>query len=597
MTSYGSCANAARFRLNEAYNYLTMEWIEHTADEMKKLKACINDLISVLALPAIWTGREPSHILSTLLDVLLGMLRLDFAYARLSSSIYGAPIEMVRLAHPSNLTAQPKEIGQMLNPWLTGDPTTLHLLVPNPIGKGEVSIASLRLGLEDEVGILVAGSQRADFPTITERLLLQVAANQTAIGLQEARLLSEQRRVAEELDHRVAERTTQLTAVNEELRKENIERKRAEQELRRSEAYLAEAQRLSHTGSFGWKSSGEIYWSEEMFQIFEYDRTTKPTLELLVERTHPKDKAIVKQVIERAQQDRKDLNCEQRLLMPDGSVKYLEVVAHAVEEEKKNNFEFVGAVMDITERRRVESELWRLQLEMSRVERLATLGKMTGAIAHELGTPLNSVLGYTQLLAGEDLPERTRRRVAVIETQIHRIIEVIQHYLSHSRGSAPRARIHINDLIRETLVLLQPGFQQHGMVVATALTESPPPLFGDDVSLQRVLINLINNAVDASAGNGRINIKTVVKAPGIMIEIADDGAGIPPEILPKIFDLFVTTKAAGKGTGLGLAISQEIIKAHGGTITISSQIGEGTTVQIFLPIDAKTGQSITDERV
>ena len=165
------------------------------------------------------------------------------------------------------------------------------------------------------------------------------------------------------------------------------------------------------------------------------------------------------------------------------------------------------SIMDISERKRAERELWQLQLEMGRVERSAALGKMTGAIAHELGTPLNSVLGYTQLLAADDLPETARRRLAVIETQIHRMVDVIQHYLSHSRGSARQTRIHVNDLIRETLLLLQPIFQQHGMVVTTVLAESPPALFGDAVSLQRVLINLIDNAVDASAGRGRIDVE------------------------------------------------------------------------------------------
>src|ERR1700730_11765842 len=105
--------------------------MEHTADEIKNLKACINDLISVLALPAIWTGREPSQILSTLLDVLLGMLRLDFAYARVSNSIGVAPIELVRLASPRNLSAQAQEIGRMINPLLTGDPPRSPLMMRN----------------------------------------------------------------------------------------------------------------------------------------------------------------------------------------------------------------------------------------------------------------------------------------------------------------------------------------------------------------------------------------------------------------------------------------------------------------------------------
>src|SRR2546425_2147459 len=206
--------------------------MEQTADEIRRLQGCINDLISVLALPAMWRGQESVQIVSTLLDVLLGMLRLDFAYARLKDPIGGAPIEMVRLAQSRNLTAQPQEIGQVLNPWLGDDPHTSPLLVRNPTGDGDVSIVPSRLGFQGKMGVLVAGSQRADFPTQTERLLLNVAANQAAIGLQEARLLSEQKRVAKELDQRVAQRTRELAAANEELKKEITERRRAEEKLR-----------------------------------------------------------------------------------------------------------------------------------------------------------------------------------------------------------------------------------------------------------------------------------------------------------------------------------------------------------------------------
>ena len=258
---------------------------------------------------------------------------------------------------------------------------------------------------------------------------------------------------------------------------------------------------------------------------------------------------------------------------------------------------------EIAERKRAENELWRLQLEMGRVERLATLGRMAGTIAHELGTPLNSVLGYTQLLSQENLPERAQRRLGIIETQIHRMGDIIQHYLSYSRGSASRVEIDVNDLVRETLLLLQPIFQQRGIEITTSLAESLPLLLGDAVSLQRVFINVIDNAVDASTENRHLKISTSTnptlpsKVPGITIEITDKGAGIPPEILPDIFELFVTTKPPGKGTGLGLVICQEIIKAHGGTIKISSQLGQGTTVQIFLPTDARSREcSVTEER-
>jgi signal transduction histidine kinase len=244
---------------------------------------------------------------------------------------------------------------------------------------------------------------------------------------------------------------------------------------------------------------------------------------------------------------------------------------------------------EIGERQKVEEELLRLQHKIGPVERLATLGRMTGTVAHDLGTPLNSVLGYTQLLAQEELPERARRRLAIIETQIHRMGEIIQNYLAYTRGNPPREKIQVNELIRDTLLLLQPVFKQRNLEVTTHLAGGLPIIHGDSNSIQRVIINLLDNAVDACEKAGCITIRTserrgeTHKADGVMIELEDTGMGIQPEILPRVFDLFVTTKAPGKGTGLGLVICQEIVKAHGGTIDISSHVGQGTTVALFLP--------------
>jgi PAS domain S-box-containing protein len=192
--------------------------IEYRADEVKRLQRCINDVVSILGLPAMWTGSEPSQIVSTLLDALLGMLGLNLVYFRLKDPAGETPIEMVRVAPSRKLTVSPREIGQMLNQSLGDDPQQWPPLTRNRIGDTDLSIVSVPLGLQAEVGLLVAGSQRADFPWETERLLLGVAANQAAIGLQEARLLKEQKRLAKELDQRVAQRTAELAAANEELR-------------------------------------------------------------------------------------------------------------------------------------------------------------------------------------------------------------------------------------------------------------------------------------------------------------------------------------------------------------------------------------------
>lgn len=201
---------------------------EQAQDEIKRLQGCINDLIGVLAFSAIWTVQDSSRTIRTLLDALLGMLRLDFAYARLSDSVGGLAVEDVRAAQRGNLAAEPQDVGRALDPWLTVAHATSPLLIPNPIGDGTVSIAVFKFGFQDEIGVLVAASQRADFPTKIEMLLLRVAANQAAIALQEARHVSEQTRVAAELERRVAERTRELTAANEESNTQMAERKRAE---------------------------------------------------------------------------------------------------------------------------------------------------------------------------------------------------------------------------------------------------------------------------------------------------------------------------------------------------------------------------------
>ena len=208
---------------------------EHPAEEIKRLQRCINDLVGVFALPAVWSGGDPSQIVRTLLDVLLGMLRLDLVYLRLKDTGRGAPVEMVQVAQSRQLIVQAQEIGESLNHWLGPDPQKWAPLVRNHIGEGDISMVPLRLGLHGEIGVIVAGSQRADFPEQTERLVLNVAANLAAIGLREARLLSEQKQIADILDQRVAQRTEELARANEELKKEIAERKWAEQELKQSE--------------------------------------------------------------------------------------------------------------------------------------------------------------------------------------------------------------------------------------------------------------------------------------------------------------------------------------------------------------------------
>src|SRR5437868_13887507 len=210
--------------------------LEHPADEIKRLQRCINDLVSLLALPAMWSGSKPCDIVHTLLDSLLRLLDLDFVYMSLTNPVDAASSETVRVPQSQEQMFRPRELCTFLNRWLGDDPQKSYLRNA-VIGGKEVSLVSWPLGVQHEIGVIVAGSRRADFPRDTEGLLLGIAANQALIGLQQARLLTEQKRVADELDQRVGQRTAELAAANEGLRMEVAERRRAEEALKRSEAF------------------------------------------------------------------------------------------------------------------------------------------------------------------------------------------------------------------------------------------------------------------------------------------------------------------------------------------------------------------------
>jgi PAS domain S-box-containing protein len=215
---------------------------DRAADEIERLNGCINDLTTILALPAIWIGNKSSHIISTLLEALVGTLSLDFAFVRLGGRDDQLCCETVRfgLGQRQSATVQAKDIGRALEQWITDDLPPLSVPVPNPIGEGSTRIAVFRLGMHDDAGVLVAGSVRPDFPTKIDTLLLRVAVNQGAVGLQESRLLEEQRQAAAGLERRIAERTMQLSTVNESLRTETARRKQAGEESQILKDELAE---------------------------------------------------------------------------------------------------------------------------------------------------------------------------------------------------------------------------------------------------------------------------------------------------------------------------------------------------------------------
>jgi PAS domain S-box-containing protein len=280
------------------------------------------------------------------------------------------------------------------------------------------------------------------------------------------------------------------------------ERKQSEEELRRSGAYLAEAQKLSMTGSFGWNvSADEHFWSEETFRIFEYDLSTKVTLQLMVDRVHPQDVPLVRQVIALAA-DGKDIDYECRLLMPSGSVKHLHIVAHGTRDQD-GHLEFIGAVQDVTKRRLSEEALGEVRSELAHVARVASLGALTASIAHEVNQPLSGIITNAstclRMLAAdspnvEGARETARRairdgnRASDVITRLRRLF---------SKKDPTNEPVDLNEATHEVTTLLRSELQRSRVILREELGDEIPPVTGDRVQLQQVILNLLRNASEA----------------------------------------------------------------------------------------------------
>ena len=368
-------------------------------------------------------------------------------------------------------------------------------------------------------------------------------------------------------------------------------RKEAATEVASKEAYLAEAQRLSHTGSFGWSAASGFVWSDETFRIFELDRETAPTVEAVIQRTHPEDRERVQRFIERASRDGGDWDVEHRLLLPDGAVKSLHVVVHAVR-DKAGVLSFVGAVMDVTAAKRAEEAVQAAQAELAHVARMTTLGELTAWIAHEVNQPLAGIVtNGTACLQwlGQKNPalDEARSSVEDMISDAQRAGDVILEIRALSRKTAPkRAPLDINDLIQGVVRLVTREAQAHGASVRLDLAPALPAVVGDRVQLQQVVINLVINAIQAMASVAarprELSIRSRQNEAGhVLIEVADSGHGIGSTKADQLFKAFFTTKPAGMG--MGLSICRSIIEAHGGTVWATDNTPSGAVFHFTLP--------------
>jgi PAS domain S-box-containing protein len=381
------------------------------------------------------------------------------------------------------------------------------------------------------------------------------------------------------------------------------ESKRAQEELRRGEAFLSEGQHLSRTGSFSWRvATDEVTWSEQLYRIYELEVGAPVTLELIRTRVHPDDVSLLEKLkmVHQARSGMNEFEWQYRLLMPDGSIKYLHAVAHATRDQD-GQLEYIAAVQDVTARRVSEGALAKARSELAKVARATSLGVLTASIAHEVNQPLSGIITNAStclrmldanppnLKGARETAKRTIRdgnRASDVITRLRALF---------SKEELTLELLDLNEVTREVIALSLSDLQRNRVALQSELAEDLPTITGDRIQLQQVILNLLRNASDAMVGVDdrprQLLIRTEREDENrARMRVRDTGVGVDPESRNKLFDALYTTKA--DGMGIGLSVSRSIIESHHGRLWAEPNDGRpGATFSFSIP---SRPESVTD---
>jgi len=371
------------------------------------------------------------------------------------------------------------------------------------------------------------------------------------------------------------------------------------QELRREKAYLAEAQSLTHIGSWAtnFYTKQMFHLSDETFRLHGFDPRNGPLpLERFFDTIHPEDRAAVTAALEHAIHARTDYDIREfRVCYRDGTIRFLRTIGHHNRSGEMG--EYIGITMDITERKQAEQErekLRQLEADLAHINRVNTMGELAAALAHEIRQPIAAIITSANACLrwlARDPPELERARAAAarIEQDGNRAADVINHLRSfYKKGTPPeRGIVDLKEIIREMTALLRKEAVRHSIKIHSELPENMPNVLADRVQLQQVFMNLMLNAIDAMKDTGgKLTISSRLTPEGqLIVSISDTGIGLPAENTERIFDAFHTTKP--QGTGMGLAITRSIVEAHGGRVWATANHEAGATFHFTLAAKAE----------
>ena len=584
------------------------------------LRSQLRDLIAILALPAVWSGRDAADIPEAVLEVLSSMLRLDLAYIRAADPAGSGPLETVRVRGRSDLGSRGREIAGLLAQRTTEPDASQALVLPDPATGEPLRATRIALGLPGRTGVVIAASRRSSFPTPFERFLLQSIITQAEVALRNAALMTalhhaldcEQVSRAdaeaanqakdllnEELERRVVERTRQLSLANQELRREIAERKRAEEALRASEqrfrdyaetasdwlwetgpdhSFTRVSEELTTRGIDPASRIGGTRWD---FATDVEEEPEKWRLHIATLEEHQPFRGFV-----------------YRTAGADGSVVYIATSGKPVFDADARFLGYRGVSSNVTAAIRAdqaEKALHQAQAELARVTRVTTLGELAASIAHEVNQPLAAIGADANAclhwLATDrpDLDSIREALTAIVKDgdRAGAVITRIRTLLA--RTSVAHGPCDITTAIRDVLPLIGPEIGRQGIFLEASLAPDLPQVMGDRIQLQQVLLNLLLNAAEAMREVPPVRRRMVVRAtadhrddgPWAIVAVEDAGVGFGEAEAPRLFEAFYTTKPGG--LGMGLSISRSIVDSHRGRLWATANPEHGATFHLALP--------------